>query len=233
VDAKRSEEGVRKVSDVGNEGLAGQATDRAQEAASVAQEKAADLKQQGSARLRDQLDQRSTEAGSQARAVASSLRSSSESVRGDGNDGAARLLEQAGGQIDRLGGYLEQKSGDEMMRDIENMARRRPWMIAGVGLLAGIAVARFVKASSEDRYQRYDGGRGNGARDWNGGNGDGGDRAWSPSATGARASIGSGMPARSAAPGHALEDDLVYEREPEVAGGADAPLKRGRRKSGS
>jgi hypothetical protein len=229
VDAKRSEEGVRKVSDVGNEGLAGQATDRAQEAASVAQEKAADLKQQGSARLRDQLDQRSTEAGSQARAVASSLRSSSESVRGDGNDGAARLLEQAGGQIDRLGGYLEQKSGDEMMRDIENMARRRPWMIAGVGLLAGIAIARFVKASSEGRYESYDGGRSR-TRDWNGESGGG---ARTPSATGARAAIGPGRPARPARTRHEFEDDLVVDREPELGSGRDAPLGRDRVQSGS
>jgi len=214
------------LSDVGNQGLVGQATDRAQEAASVAQEKAADLKQQGGARLRDQLDERSTAAGSQARAVASQLRSSSDNVRGEGNDGAARLLDGAAGQIDRLGGYLEQKSGDEMMRDVENMARRRPWLIAGAGLIAGIAVARFVKASSEDRYRNHDGRRDAGGRDWNGDTSGG---AWSPSTSGARASLGTGMPAGSAAPRHALEDDLVVEREPEIGSGVDAPIARDQR----
>jgi hypothetical protein len=38
------------------------------------------------------------------------------------------------------------------MRDVESFARRRPWMLAGVGLLAGVAAARFIKASSEQRY---------------------------------------------------------------------------------
>jgi hypothetical protein len=38
------------------------------------------------------------------------------------------------------------------MRDLETFARRRPWMLAGLGMLAGVAAARFMKASSEQRY---------------------------------------------------------------------------------
>ena len=62
---------------------------------------------------------------------------------------------QAADRIERLGTYLEQKSGDELMRDVESFARRRPWMLAGVGMLAGVAAARFMKASSEQRYGDY------------------------------------------------------------------------------
>jgi hypothetical protein len=43
------------------------------------------------------------------------------------------------------------------MRDVEGFARRRPWMLAGLGLLGGVAAARFVKASSEKRYGAYGG----------------------------------------------------------------------------
>jgi hypothetical protein len=126
-----------------------------QDAASAAQEKAAELREQGSARLRDQFDQRSTQAGSQVRSLAEALRRSGDDLRNEGNTSGARLAAQAADRIQRVGSYLEQKSGDELTRDVETFARRRPWMLAGLGMLAGVAAARFMKASSEQRYGDY------------------------------------------------------------------------------
>jgi ElaB/YqjD/DUF883 family membrane-anchored ribosome-binding protein len=137
------------------EGLAGQASAKMQDAASVAQEKASQLREQGSARLRDQFDERSTQAGTQVRSLAEALRRSGNDLSNDGNGNAAQLTGQAADRIERVGNYLEQKSGDELMRDIESFARRRPWMLAGIGMLAGLAAARFMKASSEQRYDSY------------------------------------------------------------------------------
>jgi hypothetical protein len=138
------------------EGLAGQASARAQEAGSAVQEKASELREQGSARLRDQFDQRSSQAGSQMRSLATALRRSGDELGSEGNGGTAtQLTGKAADRIERLGGYLEQRSGDELMRDIETFARRRPWMLAGVGMLAGLAGARFMKASSEERSGGY------------------------------------------------------------------------------
>ena len=62
------------------------------------------------------------------------------------------MTEGAAERIERLGGYLEQRSGDELLRDVEDFARRRPWMVAGAGLMVGLAASRFLKASSERRY---------------------------------------------------------------------------------
>lgn len=137
------------------EGLADRASAKVQDAASVAQEKASELREQGSARLRDQFDQRSSQAGSQVRSLAEALRRSGNDLSNEGNSNAARLTGQAAERIERLGSYLEQKRGDELMRDIETFARRRPWMLAGLGMLAGVAAARFMKASSERRYGDY------------------------------------------------------------------------------
>jgi hypothetical protein len=139
----------------GQPGLAGQASEKVQDAAAVAQEKASELREQGTSRLRDQLDQRSTDAGSQVRSVAEALRRGSSDLQNEGNTSGAQLAGQAADRFDRFGSYLEQKSGDEFMRDIETFARRRPWMLAGLGMLAGIAAARFLKASSEQRYGGY------------------------------------------------------------------------------
>jgi ElaB/YqjD/DUF883 family membrane-anchored ribosome-binding protein len=134
------------------EGVTDQASEKAHEVASVAQEKASELREQGSARLRDQFDQRSTQAGTQVRSLAEALRRSRSEFDQEGNAGAARLTGQAADRVDRLGRYLEEKSGDEFMRDIESFVRRRPWMVAAAGMFAGLASARFVKASSERRY---------------------------------------------------------------------------------
>ena len=133
------------------EGLASQASAKVEDAASLAQEKASALREQGSARLRDQLDERSTKVGSQVRSLAKALRRSGNELGNEGNSNAAQLTTRAADRIERVGSYLEQKSGDELMRDVERLARRRPWMLAGLGMLAGVAAARFVKASSEQR----------------------------------------------------------------------------------
>jgi|SRR4051812_22793968 ElaB/YqjD/DUF883 family membrane-anchored ribosome-binding protein len=136
-------------------GLTEHASAKVQSAASTAQEKAGELREQGSARLRDQFDQRSNQAGSQVRSLAEAIRRGGNDMRSEGNGSAAQLTGQAADRIEQLGSYLEQKHGDELMRDIETFARRRPWMLAGVGMLAGVAAARFVKASSEQRYGDY------------------------------------------------------------------------------
>ena len=95
------------------------------------------------------------EVGGQARQAAQVLRQSSTQLTsgGEGNtEQVAHLTDMAAEQVERLGGYLERASGDELLRDAEDFARRRPWMVAGIGLVAGLAASRFLKASSERRY---------------------------------------------------------------------------------
>ena len=135
------------------DGLVDQATSQVQDAASAAQEKAVELKEQGKGKLGEALDQRTNQAGEQARKMAQALRQSGEQLRSqDQSQQAADVAEGAADRIERLGGYLEQTSGDKLLRDVEDFSRRRPWMIAGIGLIAGLAASRFLKASSERRY---------------------------------------------------------------------------------
>jgi ElaB/YqjD/DUF883 family membrane-anchored ribosome-binding protein len=147
----------------GQPGLTDQASEKVQDAAAAAQEKASDLRRQGSARLRDQFDQRSSQAGSQVRSLADALRRSGNDLQDEGNTSGARLVGQAADRAEQLGSYLEQKRGDELMSDVETFARRRPWMLAALGMLAGVAAARFMKASSEQRYGDY---RGTSPQQW-------------------------------------------------------------------
>jgi hypothetical protein len=141
-------------SETGREGLVGEATSQVEDAAASAQQKAVELKQQGRSKLGETLDQRTTQVGEQARQMAQTLRRTGEQLReqGDGKQ-VAGVTEGAAERIEQLGGYLERASGDELLRDAEDFARRRPWMVAGFGLVVGLAASRFLKASSERRYQ--------------------------------------------------------------------------------
>jgi ElaB/YqjD/DUF883 family membrane-anchored ribosome-binding protein len=140
-------------SETGREGLVDQAASQVQGAAASAQEKAVELKAQGRSRLGETLDERTTQAGGQARRMAQVLRQSGGQLReqGEGQQ-VAGMAEGAADRIERLGGYLEETSGNELLQDVEDFARRRPWMIAGFGLVVGLAGSRFLKASSERRY---------------------------------------------------------------------------------
>jgi ElaB/YqjD/DUF883 family membrane-anchored ribosome-binding protein len=132
-----------------------QAKSDVSDAASTVQEKAGELKQQGRGKLREALDQYSNQAGGQAKTAAGALRQSGTQLRTQGESGSqqlAGLFEGAASRAEGLGGYLERTSGDRMLHDVEDFARRRPWAVAGLGLVVGLAASRFVKASSERRY---------------------------------------------------------------------------------
>ena len=142
-----------------SEGVVEQAKSELGDAAATAQEKAVELKEQGKGRLAETLDRRTTDVGGEARTAAHAMRQTSAQMRTQGDSGSAQvahLMDAAANQVEQLGRYLERTSGDRLLHDAEDFARRRPWMVAGIGLLAGIAASRFLKASSERRYEtRY------------------------------------------------------------------------------
>jgi hypothetical protein len=138
-----------------SEGSAAEKTqEKAQEVAGQAQEKAAEIAQKAQENVRRQVDERSTQAGEQVGGTAEDLRSVGEELRKQGKDGPAKLAEQAAEQTERVGSYLQEKNSDELLHDLEDFGRRRPWAVLAGGLVAGVAAARFLKASSRDRYQR-------------------------------------------------------------------------------
>jgi ElaB/YqjD/DUF883 family membrane-anchored ribosome-binding protein len=114
--------------------------------------KAHELGGEAAFQLREQLDQRSTQAGEQVQSIGKALQSGADQLRSEGNDVPARVVEQVARRADDLGGYLQSAQADRILDDIESFARRRPWLTAGAGVLAGFLASRFVKASGERRY---------------------------------------------------------------------------------
>lgn len=126
--------------------------EQVQEKAKVAQEKLSEGAATMRSRVREQMDERSTQAGEQVASSAQALRSTSEHLREDGQDSQARAAERAADQAERLGGYLKEADGERILGDLEAFGRRQPLAVAAIGVAAGFMASRFLKASSSTRY---------------------------------------------------------------------------------
>jgi hypothetical protein len=133
-----------------------QVKDQTRDKAQVAQDKARGALGQARGQLREQVDQRSTQAGERLTGTAADARSIAEELRRQGKDIPARMADQVAGQAEQLGDYLKGASGDRILRDVEDFARSKPWLVAAGGLVLGFAGSRFLKASSGRRYRSYD-----------------------------------------------------------------------------
>jgi ElaB/YqjD/DUF883 family membrane-anchored ribosome-binding protein len=138
-----------------------EARERVHETAQQMGQKAQEVRSQAGDRLRDELDSRSRQAGEQVSSTAGAIRRVGEQLREDGNPGVAKYADQVAERVERLGRYLSQSSADGILHDAESFARRQPWLVALGGAAVGFLASRFVKASSANRYQRYDAGNGN------------------------------------------------------------------------
>jgi ElaB/YqjD/DUF883 family membrane-anchored ribosome-binding protein len=140
-------------------GTVAEVMDKGEELVSSAQEqfstKAHELGEDAGFKVREQLDQRSSQAGEQVQAIGKVLQSGSNQLRSEGKDAPARFVEEVARRADDLGGYLQGAQADQVLNDLERFARRRPWVTAGVGVLAGFVASRFVKASADRRYESY------------------------------------------------------------------------------
>jgi hypothetical protein len=134
-----------------------QVKDQVRQSAEQAKERTRSAAGQARGRFSDQVDQRSTDAGERLASQAADVRSVADELRRQGKDAPARMVEQVAGQAERFGDYLKGASGDRILRDVEDFARRQPWAVAAGGLALGFAASRFLKASSSRRYQPGDG----------------------------------------------------------------------------
>lgn len=151
---------------MGTSGVAdtGQAKERAKETAAQAKEKASEVADQAQeqmhqaagkakGRVRTQLDERSTETGERIVTQAGDIRSVGQSLREQGNTGAANVADQAAERVEQVGAWLRDKDADQILDQVEDAARRNPWAVFAGSVAAGFAISRVLKASSADRYR--------------------------------------------------------------------------------
>ena len=121
--------------------VAGQAGDRLQEA-----------KGKLGDQVKDQVGTRVSQLGEQADTTAHSLRAVGKELRNQGQDTPARLADQVAEKVEQAASYLQNSDGERILHDVEDFGRRQPWLVIGAGLAVGFAAARFLKASSNRRY---------------------------------------------------------------------------------
>jgi hypothetical protein len=132
------------------------AQEKAQEIKGQAEEQAQNAMGKAQDTMREQLDTRSTEAGEKVAGTASDLRSVGEELRNQGKEAPAKLAEKAAERTEQVGSYLRDSDSDKLLEDIEDFGRRQPLAVLAGGMVVGMIAARFLKASSRNRYQsRY------------------------------------------------------------------------------
>ncbi|HEX3279392.1 MAG TPA: hypothetical protein VHR40_12785 [Thermoleophilaceae bacterium] len=123
-----------------------------EEAKEQAKQKVQEASGQARDRVREQVDQRSTQAGERVASAAQDARSVGEELRRQGKDQPARLADQAADRAERLGSYLQESDADRILHDVEDLGRKQPWAVVAGGLALGFVASRFLKASSQRRY---------------------------------------------------------------------------------
>jgi hypothetical protein len=104
------------------------------------------------------LENQKGEAAHTLHSVADALRESSGHLRGDHHETVAHYTEELAAQVERFSQDLRQKDLDQLLRDAENFARRRPEIVLGGAVALGFLAARFLKSHSPygSSYGRQD-----------------------------------------------------------------------------
>jgi hypothetical protein len=117
-----------------------------------------EMSDQALGKAREQVDERTTQAGEQMRSVADAARQVVETLREqEGKEQPARLVEGMAQRVDRLGSYLEDSDANSMLDELDRLGRRSPATVMAGGVVVGILMARFLKASSDNRTRRTNG----------------------------------------------------------------------------
>ena len=121
------------------------------QAADVISDRTAETVDQGRGVVQQQIGQRAGQLGSQANAVSKRMRQLADQARSEGNDQHARVAERAAEQGERAARYLNEVEPDQLLGDVEDFARREPWLVAAAGFTVGFVFARSLRASSGRR----------------------------------------------------------------------------------
>lgn len=79
--------------------------------------------------------------------AAQAIHQTGDQLRQQDQQSVARFADMAAGRLDNLSGYLRQKDVQEMIDDVQDMARRQPMLFLGGAFAAGLLAARFLKSS--------------------------------------------------------------------------------------
>lgn len=115
-------------------------------------DKVQDATSQAKGAANEQVDTRSTQLGETVESKADDVRALSSTLHEQGNEGIAKLVDQAASYTEQLADYLKGADGGTIVNDLETFARKQPWAVTIGGLALGFAASRVVRASSDRRH---------------------------------------------------------------------------------
>ena len=142
--------------------LAQDVKDQAKSLASDAKEQAKDVANQARDHVQTLVGEQKDQAADGLRSLAGALREAGRKLNeGQQAGDFGHYADRAAQQVERLSTYLRDSELRDFVRDTETFARRRPEIFLGGTLIAGLMLARFLKASSPETERGssgYDGG---------------------------------------------------------------------------
>lgn len=141
------------------------AKEQARQVKESAQQQTQEALEKGKQQLREQADRAKAEGASlvnkQKERVAdevstfgSAFRDAAHRFHEEDDQAVAHYAEMAADQMDRLSHVLRDREPGRLLHDVEDMARSRPELVFGGLFVAGLGIARFLKASGS-RRPRY------------------------------------------------------------------------------
>ena len=109
------------------------------------------VKESATAQLTNQKDRGTDALGT----VAQAVRSSTQRLRDEQHDTIAGYVDKAADQIESWSRRLKEKDIDELMTDVQRLARRRPAVFIGSAFALGLVGARFLKSSRPQNEYGY------------------------------------------------------------------------------
>ena len=101
------------------------------------------VKERASAQLSAQKDRATDGLGT----IVQAVRQTSDRLRDDQQDTIARYVESTAVQLERFADTLRDKNVDELLQDVQRLARRQPALFVGGSFALGLLAARFLKSS--------------------------------------------------------------------------------------
>lgn len=121
-----------------------------------AADQASRLAHQAGEGVEDAVGRRKEHAADRIAAVASAVREAARSLEQQDPNGFGRYADTAARQLERASGYLRERDLRGMLREAEGFARRRPELFLAGSVLAGLALARFLKSTSRRSHPSGD-----------------------------------------------------------------------------
>ena len=133
------------------EHLTERARQKAGELAGELKQQAEDSAQEVRQRARSAVDQQKEAAVGGIEDMAQALRSASDDLQERGQPVVAEYSRQVADGLESMANWVSRRNFDDLVGGVEDFARQRPVAFIGGAMVAGFALARFMKSSSARR----------------------------------------------------------------------------------